>query len=115
MTITPAQVYSLIEITEGDTSRVLYDTLTLAGQYIPLSGSTVTLHWYDIDAGTVSIKSASIVNASSGSVSYQLTTGDVTEPGVKLLQWNVRFPSGKDLRIPTGKVIKLNVIGDLED
>lgn len=115
MTITPAQVSGLIEITEGDSSRLLYDTLTLAGQYIPLSGSTVTLHWYDPVSGSLAIKSANIVSAVSGSVSYQLTSDDVADAGVKLLQWNVSFPSGKQLRLPTGKYLKLNIIGDLED
>ena len=115
MTIHPYQVDQLIEVTEGDTARLLYDTLYLAGQVVPLSGSTVTLWWYDPVADTRVEKSASIVVAASGSVSYQLTADDVSDAGVKLLQWNVAFPSGKQLRIPTGKYLELDIVGDLQD
>jgi len=115
MTITPSQVYSLIEVKEYDTARVLYDSLTLAGQYINLSGSTVSLWWYDTDTETREEKAATIVNAVSGSVSYQLTATDLENPGVKLLEWSITFPTGKKLRSPTSGYIKLNVIGDIED
>lgn len=115
MTISPSKVYSVIDIKEGDTARVLYDTLTLAGQYINLSGSTVNLLWYSQNNSTVSTKTATIVSAVSGSVSYQLVAADVAEPDVALLEWDITFPSGKKLRAPTSQFIKLNIIGDLAD
>lgn len=115
MKITPGQVHSIVDVKEGDTARVLYDNLTLADQYINLSGSTVVLYWHDASAGTVETKSATIVSAVSGSVSYQLTSDDVAEPGTKLLEWSITFPNGKILRVPTAQYIKLNIIGDLED
>jgi len=115
MTITPAQVYSLVEVKEGDTARILYDTLTLAGQAVPLTNATVSLWWYNPADNTRTEKSATIVSAVSGSVSYQLTTDDVSEPGVRFLEWSVEFQNGKVLRLPTNSYIKLNIIGDIED
>ena len=115
MTILPSQIYSLIEVKEGDTARILYDTLSLAGQAIPLTNATVSLWWWNPDENTRTEKSATIVSATSGSVSYQLTSDDVAEPGVRLLEWSVTFQNGSVLRVPTGKYIKLNIIGDLVD
>lgn len=113
MTITPAQVYSVITVKEGDNARILYDTLTLGGQPVPLTNATVSLWWYDTVEDTRTEKSATIVSDVSGSVSYQLTTDDVSEPGVKLLEWSIQFQNGKTLRLPTEGYIKLNISGDL--
>jgi hypothetical protein len=115
MTITPAQVYSVITVKEGDNARILYDTLTLGGQPVPLTNATVSLWWYDTVEDTRTEKSATIVSDVSGSVSYQLTTDDVSEPGVKLLEWSIQFQNGKTLRLPTEGYIKLNISGDLAD
>ena len=115
MTITPNQVDQIVEITEGDTGRVLNDQLFLAGQTIDLTNATISLWWIDPTTDSRQQKTATVTSAVSGSVSYQLTADDVSEPGIALLQWNIEFSNGSKLRVPTGKFIKLNILPDLED
>lgn len=115
MTISPHRVTSLVEIKEGDSARILYDTLTFDGQYLDLTYATASLYWLDNVSGTRETKSITVINAVSGSVSYQLTDDDVAESGTRLLEWSIRYNNGKVLRVPTAGYVKLNIVGDIED
>ncbi len=114
MIFNPSEIVSLTTVKQGDTSRLLYDDLHIGGTPINLSGSTVTLVWYNPRTETTSRKSATINVAASGSVSYQLTSSDLETAGSYILEWEVEFADGTQVSIPTEGYLKLNIEEDLD-
>lgn len=112
-TIPPSQISQLVEVRQGDTQRIIYDQLLLGGTPINLSGSTVTLVFYDPVAKTVVRRAGDITVAASGSVQYQLESDDLANTGSRLLEWECVDQLGRELTIPTTTYIKMNILPDL--
>lgn len=100
-----------VDIKRGDTARTLTDTLTIDGTAIDLTGATVVLVWDD--GTTITRKSANIVSAVAGTVSYVLTSADTLTAKTVRLEWEVTFPTAAVLTIPSDGYIVLNILADL--
>lgn len=98
-------------IKKGDTARALTATLTLNGSAIDLTGATVVLVWKL--NGTVSRKSATIEDATAGSVSYTLQSADVATAGTVKLEWEVTFSDATVLTVPSESYETLVIEADL--
>jgi hypothetical protein len=114
MTINPSQVSSIMTVKAGDTLRVSYDTLQLGGQYINLVFSSVFLIIHDPVTNTTVSRSATITDAVSGSVQYQLTSDDIGTAGSKLAEWKVVTQDNKVLYVPSDSYILWNIVTNLE-
>ena len=113
--IYPSEVYSLVTIKQRDSARLLFDDLSVNGTPLNLATASVALVWLNPATGTATRKTATIVTAASGSVSYQLTAADVETPGSYLLEWEVTFTdTNTQLTVPTDKYLKLNITDDLD-
>jgi hypothetical protein len=113
MTITPSLISDVIVVKAGDTMRLLYDQLQLDGTNINLSGSSVFLYIYNPSTDETTIRSGSVSSAISGSVQYQLTSGDIGTEGDRLAEWRVVDGSGKVLSVPTSGYIYWNIYRNL--
>lgn len=100
-----------ISIKKGDTARAITDTLSLAGSPINLTGAAVVLVW-NLN-GTVSRKTATIVSAAAGTVSYAPEPADVSTVGTVLLEWEITFADTTVLTVPTLRPIRLEILPDL--
>lgn len=97
-----------IFIKKHDSARLLTDVLQYSdGSPIDLTNATVSLIWNSTR------KSASIVSATTGAVSYQLTDADVAETGTIELEWEIVFNDNKELSVPTTDRISLRILADL--
>jgi hypothetical protein len=114
MTINPSQVSSIMTVKAGDTLRVSYDTLQLGGQAINLVSSSVFLIIHDPVADTTVSRSATITDAVSGSIQYQLTTDDIGTAGSKLAEWKIITQDSKVLYVPSDSYILWNIVRTLE-
>jgi hypothetical protein len=113
MYINPSQVGQLVEVKRGDTSRILYEQLLLAGVPINLSGSAVSLLIHDPVSEATTRRTATITVAASGSVQYQFEAEDIATTGSRVMEFEVIFQDGKELTIPTTAYYKLNILPDL--
>jgi len=101
-----------ITVKKGDTARVITDTLTLDGTAIDLTDATVLLIWKF--NGTVSrTRTATIVDAAAGEISYQLLEADVDTAGVVEFEWEITFGDDTVLTVPTDGVLTLGIVEDL--
>lgn len=112
--INPSEIKNTVLVKQNDTARILYDTLTVSDETntyaVDLTNCTASLLWYDYINELMTAKSASIETpAVSGSVSYLLTSDDVSTVNDYLLQWKVTYSDGKVLTLPESKYIKLNI------
>ena len=102
---------TVIKIKRGDTARLLTDTLTLDGEAIDLTSAVVVLVWHDGD--TAQRKTAAIMSATAGEVSYKPTEAD-TETVAKIrLEWEITFGDGSVMTVPSEDYIILDIIADL--
>ena len=114
MNISPSRISNLVEIKQNDTSRILYDDLTINGTKLNLSGSSVNLVWRNPRDGSSSRKVATVASPpESGSVYYALTPTDVATAGSFILEWEVIFNDTTELSVPTSGYIKLSILPDL--
>lgn len=98
-----------LEIRVGDTARTIDDVLEINRQPIDLTGATVRILLRPIGSARVA-KTASVVSASEGSVSYQPSSSDFLEPGEVFFAWHITFPDSKTLTVPTEHNHRLKVI-----
>jgi uncharacterized protein YdaL len=87
-------------VRQGDTARVLNYNLTLAGAAIDLSAVTNVILTIN-DGDSIFQRTASIVSAASGSVSYNLQTDDVAKAGCHFMDFTINYVDGTILRVPT--------------
>lgn len=99
----------------GDTLPAISGALKNAdGSVVDLTGATVVLkiRRADLTAAAVS-RTATVVSASAGTVSYAWVAGDVATPGDYLLEWVVTFPSTKVATYPGDGYLMLHVLESL--
>src|ERR1043165_10000141 len=98
-----------IFVKKDENSRLLIDTLLYSdGTPIDLTDATVKLIW------NTTKKTATIVAATLGQVSYHLTEDDVNETGTVYLEWEVTFADSSQLTIPTEGQITLRILPTLD-
>ena len=114
MQITPAEVTDTMIVKEGDTVRITSDQLQDEGQNVNLSGSSVYLLIHNPQDDSTVTRTGSITSAISGSVQYQLTSGDIGTAGNRLAEWKVVNASGKVLYLPTDGYVYWNIMRNLE-
>lgn len=85
----------------GDTLPTLNATLLAGGEAYDLTGCTVQLRYRKRGSTTTLTKSATVVDATAGTVQYAWQSGDLTEAGTYEVQWRVTdgsdtytFPNG---------------------
>ena len=103
----------MIEIKQHDNSRPFTDTLVLDGNPINLSGATVSLIFWSNQTLLPTKRTATIVSAVTGEVSYSPLAADVATPGTYDLEWEIVFPDATQLTVPSSGYIELKVNRDL--
>ena len=110
----------MVELKQGDTARVLTDTLLLGGAAIDLTGAAVALLLKNEDTGALIRQTATIMFPDDqadltkrGRVQYQPTNSDVAKPGKYDLEWEITFSDDSMLTVPTHGYGKLKINPDL--
>ena len=98
-------------IKQGDVLPVLSDTLTYSdGTAVNLTGASVKFVMRSLIAiGTTTNTSATIVNATAGTVSYTFTTTDTATAGRYQGTWIVTFAGGQVQQFPTDGYLDIAV------
>lgn len=100
---------------QGDTARRFTDTLRDDGAVVDLSvADSVELAIHSEDGDALFVRTATIVKAADGTVSYDPITEDIETPGDYLLQWRVTWDDGTQSRYPSKGYIKLRVQPNLD-
>lgn len=89
------------------------DTLTRNGSAINLTGSTVSLIIQNQDTGKTYKRSATIVSAAAGTVSYAFVADDSAISGTYKLEWEITPGSGAIETVPNNGWINLEILADL--
>lgn len=101
-------------VKRNDTSRAWTDTLKLNNAAINLTNCTVKLNIRHED-GTTAERSATIVSAAAGTVTYTPVAADVTNAEILKLEWEITYSGGATLTVPNDGYIYVKVIPDLND
>jgi len=92
----------------GDTGSVLRVTCTndSDGSVINLTGSTVSLRWFDRATDAVINKAMTLVTPASGICSYQFVAGELVSPS---MSFEVRITDGSSAVIRSLNLIDVDV------
>lgn len=103
----------MVTIKQHDTGRQWTDTLTINGVPINVTGCTIALLIRRKVSPAVVRRSAVVVSGAAGTVSYQPVSDDVANAGVFYLEWEITFPGGAQLSVPSDGYIELTIQSDL--
>lgn len=103
----------MITLKKNDTGRLWTDTLKLNGAAIDLAGATVALLIRRAQSPPATRRTAAVVSAAAGTVSYQPVADDVGTPGLFELEWEITFGTGGILTVPSVGYIELTIVDDL--
>lgn len=108
---------STFSIKRGDTLPVLRATITLNGEALDVTGSTVEFY-FDRDGVTLT-RSATLVTPASGIVEYAFVSGDwapgAFDVGRYLFEAQITFSGGDILTVPTSGQLSVRVTQDISD
>lgn len=112
---------SIDTVKQGDTARTITGTLTFNSAAINLTGATVYLIFRRVQDYTgrhvsddAVERTATVVSAAAGTVSYQLVADDTADSGLYHLEWEINFSGGTILRVPDKGYHRLVVQPNLE-
>lgn len=103
---------STITVKRSDVGVVFTDTLTANDVAVNLTTATV-LFVLRHSSGTVISKTAVIVSAAAGTVSYTTVTSDLSTAGKYRQEWQATFGDGRVYTFPSDGWNTVNVIDDL--
>jgi hypothetical protein len=89
------------------------DALILDGAAVDLTDCTVKLLIKDIATAITIERTAVIVTAAAGLVSYTPVVADMSSSGEKHLEWKVTFSDGSTLMLPEDGYVNLILVDDL--
>ena len=105
------------KVKQGDTARILNAQLMLGygANAQPMPFSTVNQVNLVIQAedGTITTRTATVVDSSLAKVMYQLQTADVDEVGSFNLEWVAVQNDGTSMHFPTDEYIVMEVVASL--
>lgn len=103
---------STITVKRSDVGVVFTDTLTANDVAVNLTTATV-LFVLRHSSGTVTSRTASVVSAAAGTVSYTTVTNDLSAAGKYRQEWQATFGDGRVYTFPSDGWNTVNVIDDL--
>lgn len=82
---------------------------------IDLTGTTVTFIMRAEDDLAPKVEAeATVVDAEAGAVSYAWAVGDLATAGTYLCEWQVTYPDGRTLTVPSSGYDQIRVLADLD-
>ena len=102
---------STIPLKRNDVGVTIFDTLTAGASPVNLTGATVLFLMRSRTTGTVFSRTATIVNAAAGTVSYTTVLADLATSATYSQEWQATFGSGQVLTFPD-KGYNTIVVGD---
>lgn len=82
---------------------------------IDLDGTTVTFIMRAKSSSAPKVEAeATVVDAEAGAVSYAWAVGDLATAGTYLCEWQVTYPDGRTLTVPSSGYDQIRVLADLD-
>jgi hypothetical protein len=104
---------TILAIKQHDTKQTITGDITLSGNPVDLTACSVYLVAQNTRTKTSTVYTGSIVTPTSGSVSYDLSSGSFGELGIHKVLWKVKFPDNTILHTPQSDYFWLVVEDDL--
>ena len=102
-------------------ATLLHDESTAPGtrlrhqRPIDLDGTTVTFIMRAKSSSAPKVEAeATVVDAEAGAVSYAWAVGDLATAGTYLCEWQVTYPDGRTLTVPSSGYDQIRVLADLD-
>lgn len=99
-------------LVQNDTSPAITATLTADGTAVDLSGATVKFQMTNRANETKVNASATVTDATAGTVSYQWQTGDTDTTGWFRGRWEVTFSDGTIRSFPAPGTTQIHIVYD---
>jgi len=101
------------KVKRGDVGVIFADTLTEDDEAVNLTGATVTFI-LRLRGGTVPVTgTATIVDATGGTVSYATVAGNLDVAGLYNQEWEVTYGNGDKFTYPSDTWNPVRIVGDL--
>lgn len=100
-------------IRKGDRLPAIQAQLLDGETPVTLAGATIELRYRPVAGGTVTAKTAAIVDPLTGTVKYEWAANDTDTAGVYAAAWRVTFADGRKSSYPNVGFFKIAVTDDL--